>query len=146
MSIDIDYENPWIYLGVPFDGSLIRDNYGFVYNITNLTNQRQYIGRKYFWSHRKPPGKKRRVKKESDWKKYYGSCPELREDIERIGKHNFSRTILSLHKTPGKTNFEETKQLFLNGVLTESLDTGGPAYYNGNILSRYFRKDYYGGD
>jgi hypothetical protein len=28
MSIDIDYENPWIYLGVPFDGSLIRDNYG----------------------------------------------------------------------------------------------------------------------
>ena len=27
-----------------------------------------------------------------------------------------------------------------------SLDTGGPAYYNSNILSRYFRKDYYGGD
>ena len=100
----------------------------------------------YFWSHRKPPGKKRRVKKESDWKKYYGSCPELKEDIERLGRQNFSRTILSLHKTPGKTNFEETKQLFLNGVLTESLDTGGPAYYNGNILSRYFRKDYYGGD
>ena len=146
MSIDIDYENPWIYLGTPFDGSLIRDNYGFVYNITNLTNKRQYIGRKYFWSHRKPPGKKRRVKKESDWKKYYGSCPELKEDIERLGRQNFSRTILSLHKTPGKTNFEETKQLFLNGVLTESLDTGGPAYYNGNILSRYFRKDYYGGD
>ena len=53
---------------------------------------------------------------------------------------------VSLHKTPGKTNFEETRQLFLNGVLTESLDTGGPAYYNSNILSRYFRKDYYDGD
>ena len=48
MSIDVDYENPWIYNGVPFDGSLIGDNHGFVYNITNLTNQRQYIGRKYF--------------------------------------------------------------------------------------------------
>ena len=146
MSTGIDYENPWIYMGVPFDGSLIRDNYGFVYNITNLTNQRQYIGRKYFWSHRKPPGKKRRVKKESDWKKYYGACPELKEDIERLGKHNFSRTILSLHKTTGKTNFEETRQLFIHGVLTESLDTGGPAYYNSNILSRYFRKDYYDGN
>ena len=145
MSIDIHYENPWIYLGVPFDGSLIRDNYGFVYNITNLTNQRQYIGRKYFWQHRTPKGKKRKVKSESDWKKYYGSCPELKEDIERMGRQNFSRTILSLHKTGGKTNFEETKQLFAHGVLTESLDTGGPAYYNSNILSRYFRKDYYEG-
>tara|TARA_Y100000991_G_scaffold83798_1_gene63273 strand:- start:434 stop:886 length:453 start_codon:yes stop_codon:yes gene_type:complete len=146
MSIGIDYENPWIYNGVPFDGSLIGDNHGFVYNITNLTNQRQYIGRKYFWKFRTPKGKKRKVKSESDWRKYYGSCPELKEDIERLGRQNFSRTILSLHKTPGKTNFEETRQLFINGVLTESLDTGGPAYYNSNILSRYFRKDYYDGD
>ena len=146
MSIDIDYENPWIYCNRPFSSDDIDDFYGFVYNITNLTNKRQYIGRKYFWSHRKPPGKKRRVKKESDWKKYYGSCPELKEDIERFGRQNFSRTILSLHKTPGKTNFEETRQLFVNGVLTESLDSGVPAYYNSNILSRYFRKDYYDGN
>ena len=48
MSIDVDYENPWIYNGVPFDGSLIGDNHGFVYNITNLTNQRQYIGESIF--------------------------------------------------------------------------------------------------
>ena len=123
MSTGIDYENPWIYMGTPFDGSLICDNYGFVYNITNLTNQRQYIGRKYFWQHRTPKGKKRKVKSESDWKKYYGSCPELKEDIERLGRQSFSRTILSLHKTPGKTNFEETRQLFAHGVLTESLDT-----------------------
>ncbi len=146
MSIDIDYENPWIYCNRPFSSDDIDDFYGFVYNITNLTNKRQYIGRKYFWSHRKPPGKKRRVKKESDWKKYYGSCPELKEDIEQFGRQNFSRTILSLHKTPGKTNFEETRQLFVNGVLTESLDSGVPAYYNSNILSRYFRKDYYDGN
>ena len=77
---------------------------------------------------------------------YYGREAELelREDIERIGKHNFSRTILSLHKTAGKTNFEETRQLFVHGVLTEQLDDGTPKYYNSNILSRYFRKDYYG--
>ena len=146
MSIEVDYENPWIFEGTPFLSENIDDNFGFVYLITNLQNNRKYIGRKYFWSFRKPPGKKRKVKKESDWKKYYGSCPELKEDIERLGRQNFSRTILSLHKTPGKTNFEETRQLFIHGVLTESLDTGGPAYYNSNILSRYFRKDYYDGD
>jgi hypothetical protein len=146
MSIECDYENPWHFEGAPFLSENIDDNFGFVYLITNIQSGKRYIGRKYFWSFRKPPGKKRRVKKESDWKKYYGSCPELKEDIELLGRQNFSRTILSLHKTAGKTNFEETKQLFVNGVLTESLDTGGPAYYNSNILSRYFRKDYYDGD
>tara|TARA_B100000575_G_scaffold174753_1_gene140075 strand:- start:599 stop:1054 length:456 start_codon:yes stop_codon:yes gene_type:complete len=88
--------------------------------------------------------KKRKVKSESDWKKYYGSCPELKEEIKQLGRENFSRTILSLHHTKGKTNYEETRQLFANRVLTEQLDDGTPKYYNSNILSRYFRKDYYG--
>ena len=39
-------------------------------------------------------------------------------------------------------NYEETKQLFLNNVLKESLDTGMPEYYNSNILGRYLKKDY----
>ena len=147
MSTDIDYENPWYFKGSPFLSEDIDDNFGFVYLITNLENSRRYIGRKYFWSFRTPKGKKRKVKQESDWKKYYGSCPELKEDIEKTGNRIFfKREILSLHKTKGRTNFEETRQLFINGVLTESLDTGGPAYYNSNILSRYFRKDYYGKD
>ena len=93
-----------------------------------------------------PKGKKRKVKSESDWKKYYGSCPELKEEIEQFGRQNFSRTILSLHHTKGKTNYEETRQLFTNKVLTEQLDDGTPKYYNSNILSRYFRKDYYGNE
>ena len=128
----------------PFSGDLIGNHYGFVYLITNKSNERRYIGRKYFWSFRTPKGKKRKVKQESDWRNYYGSCPELKEDIIKYGKQNFSRTILSLHKTKGKTNFEETRQLFYYNVLTEELDTGVPRYYNSNILSRYYRKDYYG--
>ena len=137
------YENPWTYLDRPFTGDDVRDNFGFVYKITNLLNGRSYIGRKYFWSFRTPPGKKRKVKQESDWKKYYGSCPELKEDIKKTGnKVFFKREILSLHKTKGTCNYEETKQLFLNNVLSESLDNGSPAYYNSNILGRYMRKDY----
>ena len=146
MSIDIDYENPWTYMERVFNSNDVGEYFGFVYLITNLTNQRQYIGRKYFWSFRTPKGKKRKVKQESDWKKYYGSCPELKEDIEKIGKENFRRNILSLHKTKGKTNYEETRQLFANKVLTESLDGTIPKYYNSNILSRYYRKNYYNKD
>jgi hypothetical protein len=138
----IDYDNPWIYKNKPFSSDDIGNHYGFVYLITNKSNKRQYIGRKYFWSFRTPPGKKRKVKQESDWKKYYGSCPELKEDLKKYGKETFSREILSLHITKGSCNFEETKQLFLNDVLTEALDDGLPAYYNSNILGRYMRKDY----
>lgn len=139
----IDYENPWYYNNECFTSDDIGDNYGFVYCITNLANGKSYIGRKYFWSFRTPPGKKRKVKSESDWKKYYGSCPELKDDIKLYGKLQFKRTILSLHKTKGITNFEETRQLFLNNVLTEAMEDGTPAYYNSNILGRYMRKDYF---
>ena len=137
------YENPWIYENEIFDGDLIKDYYGFVYLITGQTTGRRYIGRKYFWQKRKPrTGSKRRVTSESDWKKYYGSCPELKDDIKKYGKLDYKRQILSLHKTKGLVNFEETKQLFLNNVLSESLDDGKPLYYNSNILGRYMRKDY----
>ena len=138
----MSYDNEWRYNERVFDSDDIGDYFGFVYLITNKSNQRQYIGRKYFWSFRKPPGKKRKVKQESDWKKYYGSCPELKEDLKKYGKETFSRVILSLHTTKGLCNYEETKQLFLNNVLSESLDNGVPAYYNSNILGRYMRKDY----
>jgi hypothetical protein len=139
----MSYENPWLYQGKVFETEDIQENFGFVYLINCEETQRKYLGRKYFWSFRTPKGKKRKVKQESDWKNYYGSCPELKEDIKKIGKDKFQRTILSLHKTVGKTNYEETRQLFLNNVLTESLDNGTPKYYNSNILSRYFRKDYF---
>ena len=139
-----EYDNPWTYMDSPFSGSDVGDYFGFVYLITNLTNQRLYIGRKYLWSFRTPKGKKRKVKQESDWRKYYGSCPELKEDVDKLGKEFFKREILSLHSTKGKVNFEETRQLFLHNVLTESQD-GTPKYYNSNILSRYFRKDYFEG-
>ena len=85
----MSYENPWHFEGKPFLSENINDNFGFVYLITNLTNGRKYIGRKYFWSFRKPPGKKRKVKQESDWKRYYGSCPELKEDIKKTNNKVF---------------------------------------------------------
>ena len=136
------YENPWTYQGSTFTSDDINDFFGYVYCITNLQSGKKYIGRKYFTQRRKPRGGKRRVTSESDWKKYYGSSPELKADVKDFGKLNFKREIISLHKTLGKVNYEETRQLFLNNVLTESLDNGEPAYYNSNILGRYMKKDY----
>ena len=137
-----DYENPWYYKGTTFTSDDIGDFFGYVYLITNKTTGKKYIGRKYFIQKRKPKGGKRRVTSESDWKKYYGSSPQLKADVSEYGKNTFSREILSLHTTLGKVNYEETRQLFLNNVLMESLDDGTPMYYNSNILGRYMKKDY----
>ena len=136
------YENPWIYQGSAFTSDDIGDFFGYVYRITNLKSGKKYIGRKYFTQRRKPRGGKRRVSSESDWKKYYGSSEELKQDIKKYGRNIFKREIISLHRTLGKVNYEETKQLFLNNVLMEALDDGTPAYYNSNILGRYMKKDY----
>ena len=141
------YENAWTYEGTDFTSDDINDFFGFVYRITNIQSGKKYIGRKYFTQRRKPrSGKgKRRVTSESDWKNYYGSSDELKADVKAFGESNFKREIISLHKTLGKTNYEETRQLFLHNVLTESLDDGTPAYYNSNVLGRYYRKDYFNG-
>ena len=142
-NLEGDYENAWTYKGSTFTSDDINDFFGFVYRITNLQTNRKYIGRKYFAQRRKPRGGKRRVTSESDWKKYYGSSAELKADVKALGKSIFKREILSLHTTLGKVNYEETRQLFLHNVLTESLADGTPSYYNSNILGRYMKKDYY---
>ena len=140
-----EYENPWLYQGSAFTTDDIDDFFGFVYRITNLQNGKVYIGRKYFYQKRKPKGGKRRVTSESDWKRYYGSSAELKQDVKQFGKEIFRREIISLHKTIGRVNYEETRQLFLNNVLTEADTDGTPKYYNSNILGRYMRKDYFNG-
>jgi len=138
------YANAWTYKGTTFSSDDIGDFFGFVYCITNLKSGRKYIGRKYFVQKRKPRGGGRRRTSESDWKKYYGSSKELNDDRKCLGEDtNFKREILSLQRTQGRVNYEETKQLFLNNVLQEILDDGTPAYYNSNILGRYYKKDYF---
>lgn len=113
---------PW--KGVPRNTS---SYYGFVYLITNLTNDKKYIGRKYFWAKRK------RKLFESDWKVYKSSCKELVSDIKKLGVDKFKFEILHLCKTRGNTNYMELKEQVLHEVL-ERKD-----YYNSNILSRFFR-------
>lgn len=125
------YDNPWFYKEKPFESEDILKRFGFVYLITNLTNGRLYIGRKYFWSTRKVKGKTRRQKSESDWKDYYGSSDDLKADVEKLGRENFKREILSLHDTKGSTNYTEIKEQFVRGVLETDM------YYNTSINGKW---------
>jgi serine/threonine protein kinase len=137
------YNNPWIYQGEIFTSEDVGAYVGFVYLITHLPTGKKYLGRKYFKQHRKPKGAKRRITQPSNWMKYYGSCEDLKALVKEEGEQNFKREILSLHMTEGKVNFEETRLLFLHNVLTERLENGESAYFNSQILSRYYKKDYF---
>ena len=64
---------------------------GFVYVITNLKDNRKYIGKKIArFKTTKPPLKgrknKRRGYKESDWRTYWGSSDHLNADVLTLGK------------------------------------------------------------
>ena len=65
-----------------FDSDSIGDYFGFVYCITNKSNQRQYIGENISGHLENLLERKEKSNKTlSDWKRYYGSCPELKEKI-----------------------------------------------------------------
>ena len=130
----------WLYNNQPVE-TLPEDCVGFVYMITNSTNQRKYIGKKLAKFSRtaqrtvklkngNKKKKKIRTKVDSDWRDYYGSSPELTKDIELFGKHNFQREILYYCKSKAECSYVEAREQFARRVL-ESAD-----WYNGHIQVR----------
>ena len=118
---------------------LPEDCVGFVYQITNTTNGRMYIGKKLakFKRSRKPlKGRKnkRRYKIDSDWQDYYGSSDELTIDIKKLGKENFKREILFYCNSKAVMSYVEAREQFARKVI-ESND-----YYNGHIRVRVHGK------
>ena len=125
--------------------------FGFIYEVTHLPTGRKYLGKKQLISvTRKALGKKelalltdkraskkKIVKKESDWKTYYGSHPEIKQLIKEKKQSEFSREILIF--TPNKKlhTYYENKFLFIKGVIEPDSN-----YINDNIEGRYFRKDF----
>jgi len=131
----------WKYNGEEFTEDLIGDNYGFVYEIINLTNNKKYIGKKFFYSAKtkQVKGKKKKYKVSSNWQTYYGSSAELTKDVLSLGQENFSREIIHLCHSKGECGYLEAKEQFIRGVM-ESDD-----YYNTWIMVRVRKshiKDY----
>jgi hypothetical protein len=130
----------WSYQGVIVD-ELPETCVGFVYLITNTTNNRMYIGKKlakfskttYKTIKLKNGTKKKKKLKgkiDSDWKTYYGSSPELTKDVIALGIGQFTREILYYCKSKSECSYIEAREQFSRRVL-ESKD-----FYNGHIQVR----------
>lgn len=128
--------NNWIYHGEPFLEP--GEYYGFVYCITNLLSGRRYIGKKFFWSTKRKQVNKvrKRYKVESDWKEYWSSSEDLKEDVRVIGSEHFKREILHLCKNKGTTNYLEAKEQFIREVLESN------EWYNSWIQVKVHRSHY----
>ena len=130
----------WYYGGQEIT-ELPEDAVGFVYLITCITTGKMYVGKKlakfakttYKVVKLKNGTKKRkkiRSKINSDWQQYYGSSPNLTEDINQLGTDNFKREILYYCKSKSECSYIEAREQFSRRVL-ESDD-----YYNGHIQVR----------
>jgi len=123
---------------------------GFVYIIKRVKSshgpEKIYIGKKSLQHSRKVritkkeklefPTRKvfKKVVKESDWIKYWGSCNPLKDDMKVIPLKYFTREIIEFCYSKKYLSYCEIEHQFKYDVLRK--DT-----YNGNILSRYFKKD-----
>jgi hypothetical protein len=130
----MDTEPPWTFNGVEFTDDDINGAAGFCYLIVHNETGRKYLGRKYFESKRKANKKaKRRTTTESDWKTYWGSSKTFSAEVETHGKSEYSRIILSIHKTRGDCNMTEVKEQFARNVLEDD------SYANENISGKWRR-------
>jgi len=124
----------WTHKGKVVE-TLPDDCEGFVYLITNLSNNKKYVGKKLArFKVTKPPLKgkknKRRSSKESDWKTYWGSSDHLNADVASLGEENFTREILYYCQSRGMMSYLEAKEQFDREVLLSD------EYYNGIINVR----------
>ena len=126
----------WLYKGEDYNPEEAPKEYeGFVYRITEIDTGMKYLGKKSFWSRRTLPplkGKKRKRKviKESDWRTYFGSSKELKEEVQSRGEDKYLREILMLCRTKGDCTYYEAYWQFKLHVLLRD------DYYNGLIMCR----------
>jgi hypothetical protein len=101
--------------------------FGFVYLITHNPTGRKYIGKKFFTKAgtRQIKGKKKKIRKTSDWETYWGSNTELQAEVTKYGEEQYTREILHLCKTRSACSYWETWEIFnRHALLNEN-------FYNG---------------
>jgi hypothetical protein len=139
----------WLYKNKEINeiSDLPNNAFGFVYQTTHLPTNKKYIGKKsLMYNLKKKLGKKekllwegkgrppvyKRVLKESDWKKYYGSHSFIKEANEE----DLKREILEIAYHKKELTYLECKYQFTLGVLESR------SYLNDNILGKFFDKDF----
>ncbi len=116
--------------------------FGFIYRIVDLTTNKEYIGKKQFWSTQRKivKGRKNRkiVQKPSDWRKYTSSSKHVNDAISETGKDNFLFLIESLHKSKASLHYGEVETQINEDVLRAKLPDGSRKYYNKMIANMKF--------
>lgn len=100
--------------------------FGFVYLITHNPTGRKYIGKKFFTKAgtRQIKGKKKKIRKTSDWESYWGSNAELQAEVTKNGEEQYTREILHLCKSRSECSYMETFEIFNRHALLND------SYYN----------------
>ena len=126
----------WIYDNKELKPEDIPENsLGFIYKIVNIATGKWYIGRKMLTkaASKMVKGKKKKIRKESDWADYWSSSPALLADIELLGKDKFTREIILFVFTKASLTYSEEFCLFKTGALFDS------NCYNGNIRAKIMK-------
>lgn len=130
----------WMRNNHVFNEDLAERYFGFVYKITHKDSGKEYIGKKNFHSNRKMTAKelkecedkrRKRVRKQSNWKTYNSSCTELQGDIAAYGEDAFEFEILCLCENSLNLSYWEEYFQFLHQVLIKES-------YNKNISGKYY--------
>tara|TARA_R110000772_G_scaffold99174_2_gene198854 strand:- start:12176 stop:12613 length:438 start_codon:yes stop_codon:yes gene_type:complete len=132
-------DNPWWYKFQELNEETVEGYVGFVYKITNLETKRKYIGKKIlkFTRRKSIKGQKRRKKVvlDSDWREYYGSNKELKQDVETLGPEKFIREVLKLCKSKSEMSYWEAHFQFKYDVLLSD------DYYNSWISCKIHKSN-----
>ena len=113
----------------------IKNNFGFVYIITNKKTKKAYIGCKQYWYYRKT-----RKIRQSNWKVYMGSSEHLLDDIKKMGKKNFRFRILAEFKNKRSLRYYECYYQMKYNVLSATLEgTDDAAFYNYYVGGKFYR-------
>jgi hypothetical protein len=148
----------WLYKEVEVtEDTIPEEAVGFVYKIIHIPSGKYYIGKKSLSSVRtlklgkrellkikeerkanKMPGpapKKKKVRKTSDWEKYYSSNEWINEQVKEGKVDEFKRERIQFCNSKKSLSYYEIYWMFKYDVLADENSL------NGNISGNYFRKD-----
>lgn len=123
--------------------------FGFIYLVKDTVSGKMYIGKKNFKTNRniklgkkeikalptkrgRTPSKKQ-VIAESDWKTYYGSADEIKNNPD---KSHYERYLLKLCKSSAALSYYEVKYLCIYEVLEKP-----EQFINSNILGKFYTQN-----
>ena len=150
----------WLWNGNDVTEDVIpEDAVGFIYMIEHIPTGKYYIGKKSLESvrnvkigvrelqrireERKLAGirgslpKKKKVRKSSDWQKYFSSNDWIKEQVTEGKSGEFKRSVLQFCYSKKSLSYYELHWQFKHDVLRDENSL------NGNISGKWYRKDLY---